>query len=156
MSTKIKEPIHRFRSILNYNYKTQFVEKSDKPDACVPDQSLTIPEIIKRYSSGRSVNVKVYDDFGGDEDHLTGVDIRTMDLVEVSELLQTTKANLMKLQHEQNRRHKEKHDAELEASIIAKYEGRKKADREKDEDNSSPKFIQVQLPLSKGKPENEA
>jgi len=112
----------------------------------VPDQSLTIPEILKRYASGRPINVKQYDEYTGDDDNQTGVDIRTMDISEVHDLFNVTKANLQKLQTEKNQRLADERAADLEKSIIAKYEARRAAHKDQPEVESA-KFIQLDLPI---------
>ncbi|WNK13796.1 MAG: hypothetical protein [Microvirus sp.] len=140
-----------FNSILNYEHTKQYATKITEPSMTVPDQSLTIPEIIKRFATGRPVNVKVYDEYTGDHDNLTGVDIRTMDISEIHDLVSVTNQNLQTLKSESDRRRKISQDKALEESIIAKYEARKKARDQKDVDPGEAKFIQLDLPIDQPK-----
>ena len=104
--------------------------------------ALTISEILKRYASGRSVNVPVYDEYSGDDESLTGVDIRTLDMVEVQEMLSRVNESREKLILEQSRRRKVEADAKLEASIIAKYKARIEADKPVE---SKPVYVQTSI-----------
>jgi len=123
------------------------MEHSELPGLTIPDRSLTIPEIIARYTSGRSLNVKVYDEYTGDHDHLTGVDIRTMDITEIKELVDVTNTNLRSLKSEQDRRRATDQAAALEKSIIEKYEARRRDQLESQKEPPAPKFLQPSLPL---------
>ncbi|WNK13080.1 MAG: hypothetical protein [Microvirus sp.] len=134
-----------FKSCLNYDYTKELREQNNGESQTVPDQALTIPEVLKRYASGRPLDVAVYDDYQGDAEHLTGVDIRTMDIEEVHELLTITKTNLQKLQDETNIRRKKEYDEKLEESIIAKFKARQEADKPSEQQPSH--FIQPKLPL---------
>lgn len=115
-----------------YNYTVDALAPTvttNLPHATKPDMALTISEILKRYSSGRSVTVPVYDEYSGDDDNLTGVDIRTLDMVEVQEMLARVNDSREKLILEQSRRRKLEADEKLEASIIAKYKARMDAEK---------------------------
>lgn len=141
----------RYSSRLNYRHEDQIFERFTEPSKTIPDQSLTIDEILKRYASGRPVNVKIYDEFTGDDDLQTGVDIRTLDLHEVHEMLQQSRANVEKLQTEQRLRIQAKRDADLEASIIKKYEERRKQNPPEEK----PKFVQLTIPGADDKKPNQ-
>jgi hypothetical protein len=67
-----------FRSSINYDHTTEKYESTELESETVPDQSLTIPEMIKRHASGRPINVKVYDEYDGGGDDLTGVEYHTI------------------------------------------------------------------------------
>jgi hypothetical protein len=134
-----------FRSSINYDHTTEKYESTELESETVPDQSLTIPEMIKRHASGRPINVKVYDEYDGGGDDLTGVDIRTLDMSEIHDLVARTTDNLAKFNYEKDRRRKEQQDADLEKSIIAKYEARRK-ELEPDPGPSRPVFVQPVLP----------
>lgn len=67
-------PVRRVRNSLNYNYLSERYETNFKPSMTVPDQSMTIREIMSRFASGmplgahgmmRDPNAAVYD---GDEE----------------------------------------------------------------------------------------
>jgi hypothetical protein len=93
----------------------------------------------------RSAYSKVYDEYDGGGDDLTGVDIRTLDMSEIHDLVARTTDNLAKFNYEKDRRRKEQQDADLEKSIIAKYEARRK-ELEPDPGPSRPVFVQPVLP----------
>ena len=128
-----------------YNYPVGAIDltvTTTLPHATKPDMALTISEILKRYSSGRSVNVPVYDEYSGDDDNLTGIDIRTLDMVEVQEMLARVNDSRQKLILEQSRRRKQEADEKLEASIIAKYKARMEAEKPVE---SKPVYIQTSI-----------
>lgn len=135
-----------FNSSINYDHTKQYATKFTLPSETIPDKSLTIPEMLKRFASGRKVDVKIYDDYDGGGDHLTGVDIRTLDITEVHDLVAKSNDAIIKLQGEADRRRKLKQDAELEASIIKKYEARR---QENIPPVEKPVFIQPIIPFGK-------
>ena len=128
-----------------YNYTVDALAPTvttNLPHATKPDMALTISEILKRYSSGRSVNVPVYDEYSGDDENLTGIDIRTLDMVEVQEMLSRVNESREKLILEQSRRRKLAADEKLEASIIAKYKARLEAEKPVE---SKPVYVQTSI-----------
>lgn len=132
-----------FRTPYNYtDHVFDLTVTTNLPHATKPDMALTISEILKRYSSGRSVNVPVNDEYSGDDDNLTGVDIRTLDMVEVQEMLARVNDSREKLILEQSRRRKKEADEKLEASIIAKYKARMEAEKPVE---AKPVYIQTSI-----------
>lgn len=143
-----------FHSMLNYDHHKQPRSVITEPSMTKPDLALTIPEILNRFTSGRKVDVPIFDDFTGDDPSHTGVDIRTMDISEVHELLKVTRENAQRLQHEANLRHYQKQQEEYEKKVIEKYEQRR---QEKNEPEIPPnKFIQLEIPGTGKNPENGA
>lgn len=132
-----------FNSILNYDHTKQQATVFTNPSLTVPDHALTIPEMLKRFATGRPVNVPVFDEYSGDDDSLTGVDLRTLDISEIHDLMDASVSNLRKLKAESDARRKKQQDEELEASIIKKYEERKKQESATPEDK--PRFIQADI-----------
>ena len=135
-----------YYSMLNYDHTKQPKEANNGESDVKPNQTLTIPEILRRFASGRSIDVPIYDDYQGDGEHLTGVDIRTMDLEEIHQLLEVTRQNINNLKLETDRRRKIQQDEDLEKSIIAKFKARQEAEKPQ-EDNTNPQFIQPKLPI---------
>lgn len=130
-----------FRSLLNHKDLPKHHTVNLNPSMTEPDQALTIPEMLKRYASGRPINAKIYDDYDGGGDHLTGVDIRTLDMSEVNDLIKSTQENIIKLrQVESEKRLAQKNEA-LEKSIEAKIRARLA------QDETKPKGpIQLEIP----------
>lgn len=57
-------------------------ETTNKPSMTIPDQTMSIPELMRRYANGQTLGgskVPVYD---GDEDILNGVNWQSLDLSE--------------------------------------------------------------------------
>ena len=68
-------------------------EKNTLPSMTVPDQAMSIPELIRRYASGLPLGgsrVPFYDE-SPEEDMLGGRDWRTFDLSEQNELIKQYK-----------------------------------------------------------------
>jgi hypothetical protein len=75
-----------------YNSVPDPGEINTKPSETIPDQSLSIPEIIRRFASGLPLGgakVTYYDE---EDDILDGVDPRTLDISEKYDLLETIAA----------------------------------------------------------------
>lgn len=74
-------------------------EKNDQPSLTIPDQTLTIPEILRRYARGipldSIVKLPIYD---GED--IYNPDMRTLDLTEQAELIEQRSAELKKLNKE--------------------------------------------------------
>lgn len=92
----------KVRNSLNYEHTKQRYEKNTMPSQTIPDQSLSVKQILERYTSGRpigNVYTPIYD--GEDFDM---PDPRTLDLAERQELAQEYKDELRDI--EERRRQK--------------------------------------------------
>lgn len=86
-----------------YNHETYRAEKryerNDQPSLTIPDQTLTIPEILRRYARGipldSIVKLPIYD---GED--IYNPDMRTLDLTEQAELIEQRSQELKKLNKE--------------------------------------------------------
>lgn len=78
-------------------------EKFTKPSMTIPDQTMSIPTLIKRYVSGQTLGGSKIPVYEGDEDLLNGVNWQTLDLSE--------KAAYMKQFAYELKDHKEKQTA---------------------------------------------
>lgn len=71
------------------NYIGCQMEVNNMPGKTIPDQSLTVRQIMQRHTAGVPLNVKTPQFHNEDEiDNYNGKDPRTMDLVELHEELQ--------------------------------------------------------------------
>lgn len=74
-------------------------EVNDQPSETVPDQSMSIPEILRRYAAGLHIGGSrnpIYE--GDDDDILGGVDPRKLDLSEREQLKRDLREELENLQ----------------------------------------------------------
>jgi hypothetical protein len=74
----------KIRNTLNYNSKEEKYETNGQPSMTVPDQTMSIRELIRRYASGLPLGGSkepIYEGEDGD-----GIDPRTLDLAERQEL----------------------------------------------------------------------
>lgn len=74
----------------------------EKPSLTVPDQTLSISEILRRYASGLSLGggrVPTYESEGEDFDQVVP-DLRKMDLAEIQQIKEQNDAELMRIREE--------------------------------------------------------
>lgn len=80
----------------NYNYK-QFEkvegERIKSLSMTVPDQTLSIPELIRRYAQGLPLGAPIINTYNEDPEHdiLQGVNFNTLDLSEKMDLIKSVK-----------------------------------------------------------------
>ena len=79
----------------NHNYKEfpMYLEKNSLPSMTIPDQAMSIPELIRRYASGLPLGgsrVPFYDE-DPENDILGGRDFRTFDLSEQNDMIKNYK-----------------------------------------------------------------
>lgn len=89
MGTQLLKPVIR----TPYKRPATVGERFTLPSRTIPDQTMSIPEILRRYASGLSLDssTPIYE---GEEDILDGVDIRTLDLSERQEFIQARQDEL--------------------------------------------------------------
>jgi hypothetical protein len=66
-------------------------EKNHGVSKTIPDQSMSIPELIRRYSSGLPLGGSKVPIYTGEEDILQGTDFNKLDLSEKHEFLRSIK-----------------------------------------------------------------
>lgn len=110
------------------------VDYSKEVDQVVPDQSMSLQEILARFTRGEPVPVGHETSEGIQEDDLEK--LKHADLVdkaEYKEKLEEIKTKYEKQEAAKAKKQKQKEAEELEAQIIAKYEAKLKAQSGKDE-----------------------
>ena len=88
MSEKIK-----FKTPYNKHLFPTIGEKNTKPSMTIPDQAMSIPEMIRRYASGLPLGgarVPMYDE-NPEEDILGGRNFLTLDLSEQNDIIRQAK-----------------------------------------------------------------
>ena len=83
----------------NYNYQTGKItckvgEKNGKPSKTIPNQALSIPELIKRYANGQSLGgskIPIFDE-NPEQDLLGGRPFASFDLSEQHQIVKNAKA----------------------------------------------------------------
>lgn len=123
----------KFRTQYNYGERVPG-EINNSPSMTVPDQSMTIQEIISRYARGLPLGgqrVPVYD---GEEDPLEGVNINTLDLAERQQILEQKKQELADLKQRVIDKEKRKKEYRQEKAILKKIEDQKKSENEQSEE----------------------
>lgn len=115
-------------------------EINDQPSATVPDQSMTVKEILNRFARGLPLGGQRVPVFDGEEDDMP--DIRTLDLAERQEMAENFKREL-----EEIRSNDAKRKARIQAKKAEKsdYEAYKRylASMEKEATPEPPKSTNV-------------
>lgn len=78
----------RFRTPFNFEIQLEHIEE---PSQTVPDQSLSIAEIMKRYATGQPLGGGRDGVYLGEEDILLDTDLQKMELTDREELLDKTR-----------------------------------------------------------------
>lgn len=84
----------------NYDAKAHKYESTNKPSMTVPDQTLTVRQILDRYARGLSADVATYDDYDVDDESYVP-DPRTLDLVDRQRMKELYEAELADLREKQ-------------------------------------------------------
>ena len=98
----MKNKVH---NSLNYNYEEHPGKQFDQPSMTVPDQSMTIREIMDRYARGLDVGGKM-EELWEDEDGSDGINPKTLDLVDLQ---------IMKIRNEEKIKDYEEHSKKEKA-----------------------------------------
>jgi hypothetical protein len=79
---------------INYAYgireKRQY-QKFTKPSKTVPDQSMSIPELIRRYASGLPLGAPRIPLYEGEDDITQGINFQRLDLSEQVDIIRNAK-----------------------------------------------------------------
>lgn len=110
----------------NMRFKTQYNsipskgEVNNGKDMTVPDQSMTISEILRRFGSGLPLGGSRVEFWEGDEDMWNGVDPRTLDISEREAIIKDRVAELAFIQKQQKdltKKQKQDQQRQLEDKI---------------------------------------
>lgn len=85
----------KHRSPLNFDYRLNKVWKTDKPDMTVPDQSMSIREILEKHSRGLMTGGVMKEIYGGDIGE--GINPFTLDMVDIQRLKLLNKEQIQDL-----------------------------------------------------------
>lgn len=112
------------------NKRVRDPESNKKPSLTIPDQSMTIREIMTRYAKGLPISggrVPLYENEDGEEDFYP--DIEHMDLADRQQFLEDSKKQIQEAQAEVKRR--EQRNKELTAKAAREQARQKEKDRQR-------------------------
>jgi hypothetical protein len=123
---------------MNYTERKPFQEVNNQPSMTIPDQSMSMRDILDRFASGLPMDgerVSMYE-----EDDNVMPDGKKMDLVEVQEMMMQNKAYIDKTEKAMYEDTVKTERDKITSEIIAKYEAekKKKSDAFKKPDPSEP------------------
>lgn len=123
----------KFRN--NYNGKefNDPISVNNMPSVTVPDQSMSLRQILQRYSRGLPITGNAGEPIFEGEDGI-GFDIKTLDLAEREEYILKAEEELKSISERFNqKKEKDSRDtltAQLKAEILAEQEAKKAAEQE--------------------------
>lgn len=99
----------KFKTQYNQDEFPHVQEKNEGPSESVPDRSMSVAELLRRYSNGTPVegNKGVFDYDDDDEHEFLLPNLAAMDLTERQELLDATRAEVERLRAEMNEKHRQ-------------------------------------------------
>jgi len=111
--------MHQFAVSPKYNFQTQYnaatreryYEVNNDPSETIPDQTMSVKEILTRYASGLPIDGQKVPIYENDEDPLHGVNWNTLDLSEKADFIQALKSDIEETRKnwdEQEKRRKQK------------------------------------------------
>lgn len=118
----------KFKNAFNANKFPKRYEVNNMPSETVPDQSMTITEIITRFAKGLPLGGQRVEQFLGVDDVLEGVNWNTLDLAEQHEFIADRQRELQILRMKQRDRDKVRQDME----VMAKAKDQVKQEMEND------------------------
>lgn len=95
---------HKFRSILDYDYELEQYEVNTLPSLTVPDQTMSMAEILTRFVNGEEMNVGNGLEFMDESDlmYSNGININTLDLNEREKLLKDAQSTIQQSYNSEN------------------------------------------------------
>lgn len=72
-------------------------EQNNKPSMTIPNQSMGVDEILRRYASGLSMGAMKVPVYHGDDDLWHGIDPKSLDLVEVQQIIHERREQMQSL-----------------------------------------------------------
>lgn len=133
--TKIKrEPdeLPVIKHALNAKLFPKHYEVNNQPSETVPDQAMSIHEIMRRFASGLPLGGQRVELYEGEDHILEGINPKTLDLSEIQEITENAKEELYAIQE----KHKKKLPKQL--SIEEEVQKQLKLQTGKVQDNPEP------------------
>lgn len=112
----------KVKNVLSWNISMIQKEVNTQPSCTIPDQAMSIKEIMDRFARGLPMkgNIPIYED-QETLDQADGINFETLDLSEQHEIIMQRQNELLNLKLKQRESEKRKY----EQSIIKKYEASK-------------------------------
>lgn len=110
----------------NFSYEDEEVNRL--PDRTVPDQSMSIAEIMRRFASGLPIGGQRVPVYNGEDDDMP--DLTHLDLADRQTILEDAAAELMEIKSRLNKKEQDKRNKALERSLELKVK-KEIAEREK-------------------------
>lgn len=117
MTSKKKQPEKKEKTVQNpLNFIMKSGKKVSGPSMTIPDQSMSMRELLHKFSKGSPINASVREPIWVGEDG-EGIDMRTLDLSEKQELIKAAEIEMNEIKERIKKAKAEQH-----ATRIAKLE----------------------------------
>lgn len=133
----------KVKNWLNFSQFDKDLEENSQPSITLPDQSMTIKQMLERHSKG--LPIALYGGeaiYGGEEDELP--DLRKMDLSEIQDLREFIQGKINQAHQEAVALKKKKEDQEK--AEFAEYRRHKEAQRQAEEQKLNQPTVQPNSP----------
>lgn len=115
---------YKVRTMYNRTLRDQVLELNTMPSETIPDQSMSVEEIVRRFASGMPLNggepLFADDDDSEDLDSVEGYNLATLDLSELAELKQKAEKFMVEFKAKADLKAKEERQAKHDAEIASK------------------------------------
>lgn len=121
-----------------YSYQSEFIrgifhERNTLPSKTLPDQAMTVKQLIDRFQRGLPVTGQMQGEYSGEDDVLNGIDLRTLDISEKHEIIDNFNKELQDIEQRKKNRAAEAREKRAEDARAALAAKQQKSDEKSDE-----------------------
>lgn len=121
-----KEAVGRVLTPLNYHLRVKPPSKNSLPSMTIPDQSLTLQQLIDRHTSGMSLGAISKTPIFDEENVSSGINPATLDLVDIENMMRENASTIKSLKDENEKTSRAKAAARRQKEIDDEVEKREK------------------------------
>jgi len=96
-----------YNTVGNYDYTKSRKEKTDKPSKTIPDQSMSVREIVSRFAKGLPISGNSQQPIWEGENPILPPNFQNLDMVEQRQIIQSLKTKVSQTQAELARKQAE-------------------------------------------------
>ena len=115
--TAISSPIPVIRNHFNSRYFFKNMEVNDEPSLTIPDQAMTVQELLTRFASGLPLSAGRVPIYEGEEEM---TDLEKLDLAEREEILRSAREEIREITERVNKRKLDAQQRNLEEKVAAR------------------------------------
>jgi len=138
----------QIRNMLNYDYTQQKKQRSGGVSLSVPDQAMSVREILTRYARGLPLGGQKAELWDGEEEYIP--DPKTLDLSEMEDLKNEATELFTKVKNDKSAKAKKAEERKIRDQIKKELEQSQSPNIERSENPSKPLTRQGPDPASRG------